>query len=194
MIDNKLIDFSYSDHIQTLDFVKSDNFSVLFKQSIDLIYSKIIKGKNIFSCGNGGSFSDSQHFIAELVVRYKRERKPFSAYALGANQSVVTASGNDYCYEDIFLREFKALSRKDDLVVGISTSGTSRNILKVIEYASENSIDWILLTSDLNTIQHSDGIIIDFPWTTTASIQESHIFFLHLLCRALDELVLGNDN
>ena len=108
---------------------------------------------------------------------------------LGSNFSNLTACSNDFSFDDIFQREYQALSNSDDSLIVISTSGNSSNIKKIIEYAKNKKRNWILLTSNKTSENNNDGIIIPFPFTSTAAIQECHIFTLHILCRALDDLI-----
>jgi len=106
---------------------------------------------------------------------------------------VANICSNDYSYEYIFEREYKALSKNKDSLLAISTSGNSPNIRKVIDYAKLKKRNWILLTSDKIKDEPDGGIVIKFPFTTTAAVQEAHIFTLQLLCRSIDDLILGKE-
>ena len=189
-----IIDQSLKDHQSTISYVESNDFNVKFSDSLKMIFNSIQNQGCIFTCGNGGSFSDAQHFTAELVVRYKRDREPLSSITLGCNLSNISACSNDYSYEYIFERDYKAISKKEDTLIALSTSGNSPNIRKVLNFANEKKRNWILLTSDKIKNEPKGGIVIKFPFLTTASVQEAHIFTLHLLCRSLDDLILGNEN
>ncbi len=189
-----IIDQSLKDHKSTISYVESNDFNVKFSDSLKMIFDSIQNQGCIFTCGNGGSFSDAQHFTAELVVRYKRDREPLSSITLGCNLSNISACSNDYSYEYIFERDYKALSKKEDTLIAISTSGNSPNIRKVLNFANEKKRNWILLTSDKIKNEPSGGIVIKFPFSSTAAVQEAHIFTLHLLCRSIDDLILGNEN
>ena len=158
-----------------------------------MIHQSIKNHGCIFTCGNGGSFADAQHFTAELVVRYKRDRNPISSITLGCNSSNLSACSNDYSYDDIFLREYEALGKDKDVLIAISTSGKSKNILKILDYADKNNRKWILLTSSKIDDCPTNGIVIAFPFFSTAAVQECHIFTLQLICRILDDLILGKD-
>ncbi len=190
---SEIIDKSLRDHYATMSFAESINFNAKFSDALKMIFESIKNGGCIFTCGNGGSFSDAQHFTAELIVRYKRDRNPISSLTLGCNLSNLSACSNDYSYEYIFEREYKALSKNKDSLLAISTSGNSPNIRKVIDYAKLKKRNWILLTSDKIKDEPDGGIVIKFPFTTTAAVQEAHIFTLQLLCRSIDDLILGKE-
>tara|TARA_Y100000589_G_C27053835_1_gene588456 strand:- start:159 stop:746 length:588 start_codon:yes stop_codon:yes gene_type:complete len=195
MINNdfkNLIKSSIDDHNKSLSYVNSVKFEKTFEEIVNKIFKSINSGGTIYTCGNGGSFSDAQHFTAELIVRYKRDRDPISSLTLGCNSSNVTACANDYNFEEVFLREYRAFSKKEDILIAISTSGNSKNIAQIINYATSKNQNWILLTSDQLRERPKGGIIIEFPFTSTAAVQECHIFFLQLICRALDFLILGD--
>lgn len=184
---------SISDHQESFAYVKTDEFHSKFVSALKILYETINNGGCIFTCGNGGSFSDAQHFTAELIVRYKRNRNPLSSITLGCNSSNISACSNDFSYEEIFMREYQALSKLNDCLIAISTSGNSPNIQKIIYYARSKKRNWILLTSDKIKEKSDDGIIIPFPFTSTAAVQECHIFTLQLLCRALEDSIFGID-
>ena len=189
----KIISQSIEDHNKTFSFVNSVEFSENFRKSLKMIYETLQNDNCIISCGNGGSFSDAQHFSAELVVKYKRDRVPLSSFTLGCNTSILSACSNDYSYDETFKREYQAISKNNDTLIAISTSGNSPNIRRVIDYANQLERKWILLTSEKIKNEPLGGVVIKFPFTTTASIQESHIFFLQLICRAIDFLILGDE-
>ena len=125
-------------------------------------------------------------------MRYKRDRQALSSITLGCNSSNLTACANDFKFEDIFKREYQALSRNVDTLILISTSGNSKNIQNILNYAISENRNWILLTSDNLKEKPKGGIVIDFPFTSTAAVQECHIFYLQLICRAIDSLLLGD--
>ena len=189
-----LIRKSTDDHNKCFSYVLTSQFESNFKKALNMIFKSINSGGCIFTCGNGGSFSDAQHFTAELIVRYKRDRNPIPSITLGCNSSNLTACSNDYSYEDVFKREYSGLSKKEDTLIAISTSGNSKNIIKILNYAISKNRNWILVTSDKLKERPKGGVIIDFPFTSTAAVQECHIFFLQLVCRALDFQILGDDS
>ena len=187
-----IINESIKDHLSSFDYVYTDEFYNKYSSALNMVYRTIKNHGCIFTCGNGGSFSDAQHFTAELIVRYNKERGPLSSITLGSNFSNITACANDYSYEEIFKREYEVLGRKKDTLIAISTSGRSKNILNVINYANSQGKDWILLTSDKATELPNNGIVISFPSSKTSAIQECHIFTLQLICKGLDDLILDN--
>mgnify|MGYP001322075938 CR=1 FL=1 len=144
-------------------------------------------GKLIFM-GNGGSASDSLHLSAELVGRFQKNRKALPAISLSSNISVITAIANDYGYENIFVKQIEALGNENDLLIGISTSGLSENILRGLEFAVEKGIKTVGLTGkeSVKMSKYCD-IIINVPSTTAAMIQQSHITIGQLLCLLIEE-------
>ena len=171
----------------------------IFKQHNDIekiikvIFKKIISGGKILLCGNGGSAADAQHLAAEFLVRLrpKINRKPIPAISLSMDSSTLTACGNDYKFEDIFIRPFEALSSRKDILLVISTSGNSRNIIKVLSKAKKNRITTLGFLGkgggkakklcDYKIIVESQNI---------ARIQEAHIFLGHYIFESVEELYL----
>ena len=149
-------------------------------------------GGKILICGNGGSAADAQHFAAELVGRYRRERPGWSAIALTVDPSVLTSLCNDYGFEQIFARQVQALGRPGDILVAISTSGRSKNVLAAVETASALGIRTVGLTGQ-GTSQL--GEIVDhhlpIPSTNTAFIQQAHIAVIHIICELVEERLSG---
>ena len=188
----KIIQDSINDHEKTFLYVNSQEFYEKIKNTIDMVYESIQRGGSILTCGNGGSFADAQHFTAELVVKYNRDREPISSITLGCNLSNLSACANDYSFEKVFKREYIAIGKKNDTLIAISTSGNSKNIREVLDYANDNKLKWIFLTSDSVINEPKGGIVFKFPFSTTAAIQESHIFTLQLICKAIDDLILGS--
>jgi len=143
-------------------------------------------GKLLF-LGNGGSAADSQHLAAEFVVRYKAERRALPAIALTVDSSILTAHSNDYSFDSVFTRQIEALCRPEDLVIGLSTSGNSANVINAIEAAQAmGATCWAWTGEDggkLNTIADH---LIKAPSSETARIQEAHIFVGHWLCEEMD--------
>ena len=144
-------------------------------------------GKLIFM-GNGGSASDSLHLSAELVGRFQKERNGLPAISLASNVSVITAIANDFGYENIFVKQIEALGEKKDLIIGISTSGLSENIINGLRYAKENGIKTIGMTGkDSNKMSEYCDYIINVPSSKPALIQQSHITIGQLLCLLIEE-------
>ena len=146
------------------------------------------RGNKILVFGNGGSASDAEHFVGELVGRFIKERKGLPAIALTTNSASITAISNDYFYEDVFSRQVEALAKEGDLVLGISTSGNSENVFRGIMKAKEIGCCTVgLLGKDGGKIKRIVDYSIVVDAEETYHIQEIHIAFLHLLCKFIDE-------
>lgn len=152
-------------------------------------------GGKIMACGNGGSAADSQHFAAELLNRFEREREPLAAIALTTDTSTLTSIGNDYRFEDIFAKQVKALGRSGDVLLAISTSGNSPNVLEAMAAAQARGIRIVALTGKdggkMALRMASADIHLCVPASRTARIQEVHLLTLHCLCDGIDTLLLG---
>lgn len=145
-------------------------------------------GHKILICGNGGSAADAQHFAAELVGRFETERRPLPAIALTTDSSAVTAIGNDYGFDRVFSRQVEGLGQKGDLLIGISTSGHSPNILEAVRKAASMDMQTIgLLGRDGGEISKEVGCAVIVPHSRTARIQEVHAFILHFWAACIDE-------
>ena len=149
----------------------------------------------ILACGNGGSAADSQHFAAELLNRFEMERPGLAAMALTTDSSTMTSIANDYDFEQIFSKQVRALGHKNDVLLAISTSGNSKNVLAAIVAAHENGMNVVALSGRnggqmTEALQLTD-IHICVPAQSTARIQEVHLLTLHCLCDAIDCLLLG---
>ena len=154
----------------------------------DDMAERLRRGCKILVCGNGGSAADAQHFAAELTGRYVKERKALAAIALTTDTSSLTALGNDYSFERIFARQVEALGRPGDLLVGISTSGNSANVIQAVEAAHALGMRTVgLLGKDGGRLkaQVDDPLVV--PSTVTARIQEVHLMVYHFWCEVLDE-------
>ena len=147
-------------------------------------------GKIIF-CGNGGSFADAQHLSAELTSRFLFDRPGLASIALGTNSSAATAIGNDYGYENIFSREIEAIAKPADIIIAITTSGNSKNILKALEAAKIKKIFSVVLTGAGMGKLAEDAITLNIPSHDTARIQECHILLGHILCGIIEEALFG---
>lgn len=154
---------------------------------VDQIEQCFTKGGKLIFMGNGGSAADSQHLAAEFVVRYKAERSPLAAISLTVDTSILTAHSNDYSFDSVFTRQIQALAKPEDLIIGISTSGNSGNVIDAIKAAKEiGCTTWAWTGSHggkLNTIADH---LIRVPSDETARIQEAHIFVGHWLCEEMD--------
>jgi D-sedoheptulose 7-phosphate isomerase len=187
-IEHKIIS-SFRGSIDTKQATLQTEKQKILKAAI-LLFKTITAGNKIMSCGNGGSAADSQHFVAELVNRFEMERAPIAAISLTTDTSILTAISNDYSYNEIFSKQVQALGNKNDVLVAISTSGNSENILTAVSAAKKKNIQIILLTGitngSISKLLTENDIIINVQASITARIQETHILIIHCLCQALD--------
>lgn len=157
-------------------------------KAVDMIYGSLSQDGQLFIAGNGGSAADAQHIAAELTGRFLRERRPIRAMALHANTSSLTAIGNDYGFERVFARELTAHARPDDILLAISTSGNSLNILRAIEAARQCKVTVIGLTGESGGhMRAACDLCVCVPSKSTARIQEMHITIGHAICELLEE-------
>ncbi len=178
--------------IQTKNDTLAAQLPALLKAS-QLLADRLKAGGKILACGNGGSAADAQHFAAELTGRYERERRPLAGIALTTDTSALTAIANDYSYNEVFSKQVLALGRKGDVLMGISTSGNSGNVLKAMEAAHSVGMQVLAITGkDGGTMAKAlkaDDVELRAASKVTARIQETHILLLHCLCDAIDEIL-----
>ena len=167
------------------NFKKLNEISSDIENLAKLIKNAFSNGNKILLCGNGGSASDCNHIAAEFISRFQKERISLPAISLSANNSIITATANDYSFVDIFSRQIEGLGIEGDVLIAISTSGTSKNILKALEQAKKQGLKTILLTGKNKTNLELD-IEINTPSTTTCQIQEMHIALLHVVCEIVE--------
>lgn len=155
---------------------------------IDAVVAALARGNTVFFFGNGGSAADSQHLAAELVGRFTLERRPLPGLALTTDTSILTSIGNDYGFDQIFIRQIQGLGRPGDVAIGLSTSGNSPNVLQAIGAARAGGMVTVALTG-LGGGKLADQVdfCLRVPSTDTARIQESHIAIGHLICQGVDE-------
>lgn len=153
-----------------------------------LIIDAIQAGNKLMTCGNGGSAADAQHIAGEFVCRFYKDREPLPAIALTTDTSVVTAISNDYSYDQIFSRQVKALGKKGDVLLGISTSGSSGNVLEAFEVARDMGIKTVLLSGELEKeIAKLSDIVIKAPSSDTPRTQEIHLVIEHIICEIVEK-------
>ena len=160
----------------------------------DLLVDALGNGKKLLVMGNGGSAADAQHFAAEIVGRFKMERRGLPAIALTTDTSIITAIGNDYGFEQIFRRQIEALACEGDVVVGISTSGTSKNVHGALLLAGEVGCRTIgLLGRDGGTIREIVDVDLTVTCDDTPRVQEGHITIIHIICDLLEKRLFGKN-
>jgi D-sedoheptulose 7-phosphate isomerase len=178
--------------------VSKDALSVPISKAIEKMATAFKQGHKVLSCGNGGSAADAQHFAAELVCRFERERPALAAIALTVDTSALTAISNDYHYDEVFARQIDALAKPHDILLAISTSGFSPNVVRAIEQAHEHQMTVVALTGrdggKIAKILNEDDIEIRVPSESTARIQEVHLLTIHCLCDQIDEMLFPNGN
>ncbi len=184
---NNIIRYSFTKHIETVELVHETLIASI--ENIGKVLSRSLSSDGaIFWCGNGGSAADSQHLAAELVGRFKIDRRPLRSMALNTDTSILTCIANDYSYNDIFSRQVKALGRQGDVLVVISTSGNSENILRAVRVGRECGLTTIaLLGKDGGLCKGLADHALVVPSENTARIQESHILIGHILCELIEE-------
>ncbi len=164
----------------------------LIEQSAKLIIDSFQKGNRLYFCGNGGSAADAQHLAAEFTGRFYQDRAPLPAEALHVNTSFLTAVANDYSYDQIYERMIKAQGRAGDVLVGISTSGNSKNVVLAQIEAQKRGMKTIAMTgSGGGEMRNSANILLNMPSTDTPRIQEGHILVGHIICELVEEGIFG---
>ena len=160
-----------------------------------LMAEALRQGGKVLACGNGGSAADAQHFAAELVNRFEMERPPLAAVALTTDTSTLTSIANDYAYAQIFSKQVRALGRRGDVLLAISTSGNSANVIEAMSTARELGLRIVALTGNgggkMAALLGADDVHICVPHKTTARIQEVHLLALHCICDGIDFQLFG---
>jgi D-sedoheptulose 7-phosphate isomerase len=166
-------------------------------QAISAIVASLTSGGKVLACGNGGSAADAQHFSAEFVGRFERERPELAAIALTTDTSILTAVGNDYGFDAVFSRQVRALGQPGDVLLAITTSGNSSNILAAVEAAHARDMVVIGMTGrdggKMGHMLRETDVHICVPHPRTARIQEVHILALHCICDGVDAVLIGDD-
>ena len=162
-------------------------------QAAELMLQCLMNDGKILACGNGGSAADAQHFAAEMTGRFEKERMELAAVALTTDTSALTAIGNDYGFDHIFSKQVRALGRSGDVLVGISTSGNSGNVIEAIKAAHDCGMKVIAMTGrdggQIARMLHADDVLLNVPYPRTARIQEVHILLIHALCDCIDTML-----
>jgi len=165
--------------------------------AVQAILASVTSGNKVLACGNGGSAADAQHFAAEFVGRYERERPELGAIALTTDSSILTAIANDYDFSVIFSKQVRALGVAGDVLLALSTSGNSANVLAAIEAAHERDMTVVALTGrgggKIGTLLRETDVHICVPHERTARIQEVHALVIHCICDGVDSQLLGDD-
>ncbi|AZG71891.1 phosphoheptose isomerase [Shewanella livingstonensis] len=187
---------SFTESIQTkIDAAEALPESI--EKAAEMMVQCLLGGNKILSCGNGGSAGDAQHFSAELLNRYEIERPPLPAIALSCDTSTITAIANDYSYDEIFSKQIFALGQPGDILLAISTSGNSGNIIKAMEAALSRDMTIVALTGKdggaMAGLMSAGDVEIRVPSNVTARIQEVHLLVIHCLCDNIDRTLFPQD-
>lgn len=180
----------FAESIET-KMAAANELPALIAEAANYLIQCLISNNKILCCGNGGSASDSIHFSSELLNRYKNERPSLPAISLATDVGTITAIANDYDYSEVFAKQIRALGQDNDVLLVITTSGNSSNIIKAVEAAKERNMHIIALTGkdggNLANILSPNDIEIRVPSKVTSHIQETHIVIIHLLCDIIDK-------
>jgi len=180
-----------SEHLKVISQLRE--LQPLLEQAARRMVATLQSGNKVLWCGNGGSAADSQHLAAELVGRFRRERKALASIALSTNTSILTALGNDYGYDLVFQRQVEALASKGDVLVGISTSGNSSNVCKALEHARAMGVFTVSMTGiDGAACSKIAELSLRMPSRETPRIQEAHILCGHMICDYVERAICAD--
>jgi D-sedoheptulose 7-phosphate isomerase len=187
-----IVSRNIKEHIEVLNSLSSASHAAIIEAAV-IIANSLSCGRTVFWCGNGGSAADCQHMAAELVGRFKKNRKPLRSIALTTDTSILTCIANDFGYEDLFSRQITALANEGDVLIAISTSGNSQNIVEALKVAQSLNVDTIsFLGRDGGLCIKHTKLPIIVPSESTARVQEVHIMIGHILCDLIEkELGIG---
>jgi len=172
-------------HTKLLD---DEVFAAAYEKAVNYIGTCLKNGNKLLVAGNGGSAADAQHFAAEIVGRYKKERRGYPAIALTTDTSIITAWSNDYSFETLFSRQIEALGKPGDVFLGISTSGNSKNIIEGVRQAKKGDLDTIaILGNNGGALKEDCDISLIVPSSNTPRIQEIHILTIHSICEKVEK-------
>ena len=184
----ELLDRSLSEHIETFQALLRESLEDVAKAG-QLICDTLNAGHKILLCGNGGSAADAQHIAAELVGTYEAKRRAWPAIALTTDTSALTAVSNDFGYEHVFARQVQGLAQQGDLLIAISTSGKSPNVLRAIQAARDSGCRIIALTGVApESIKQIADVTVAVPSSRTSRVQEAHITIAHIWCEMVDDI------
>lgn len=180
-----------------LKLASVDALAPAVARAADLLAQCLLSDGTILACGNGGSAADAQHFAAEMIGRFERERPELPAISLATDTSIITAIANDYSYEQIFAKQVRALGASGDALLAISTSGNSANVVAAIEAAHDREMHVVALTGKgggrIGAMLAPADVHLCVPHERTARIQEVHLLMIHCLCDAIDNTLLGEE-
>jgi DnaA initiator-associating protein len=180
---------SFTESIQT-KIAAAEELPVPIEKAANMMVQALIRGNKILSCGNGGSAGDAQHFSSELLNRYERDRPSLPAMALTTDSTTITSIANDYSYDEVFSKQIKALGQPGDILLAISTSGNSRNVINAMEAALARDMTIVALTGkdggEMAGFLSENDVEIRVPSSRTARIQEVHLLVIHNLCESID--------
>jgi len=183
----KIIQERFEEHLAVANAVMQSDILEQVERVATAIKAALANGKKVLFCGNGGSAADSQHLAAEFVGRFQKERQGLPAIALTVDTSILTAVGNDYGFDKVFVRQVEALGNEGDVLVGISTSGTSPNVLAAVELAKTKGMYCVGMTAANGAkLAELCDECIAVPAKVTARAQEMHILIGHILCELVD--------
>jgi len=185
----RTIERSLGEHLETIKALEEKSLDAIEKTG-RIICEALAAGHKVMLCGNGGSAADAQHIAAELVGRYERARRAWPAVALTTDTSALTALANDFSYQEIFSRQVEALAKESDVLIAISTSGNSQNVLNAVEKATEIGCKTIALTGKGdNPLSSLCNLSVAVPSSRTSRIQEAHIIIGHLWSEMVDQML-----
>lgn len=187
---------NFTESIQT-KIAAADALAEHIQKASEMMVQSLVDGNKVLSCGNGGSACDAMHFSSEMLNRFERERPSLPAIALTCDMPTITSISNDYHYNDIFAKQVRALGQKGDILLAISTSGNSRNVINAMESALARDMTIVALTGkdggEMAGLLGPNDCEIRIPSNVTARIQEVHLLVIHCLCDYIDRKLFGQD-
>ncbi len=184
---NNALDVAKSTLTNTVQYLEQEII-----RAAERIADALSRGSRVFFFGNGGSAADSQHLAAEFINRFKMERRPLPAIALTTDTSIITAVANDYDFNQIFAKQIQALAKPGDIAVGISTSGTSSNVIAGLRAARHIGAGTIAITGkNTSIVNELCDVVLDVPSKDTPRIQEAHIFMGHMICEIAEQIIFA---